>query len=110
MLITDPIGTPDLARFRLVDLFTACTHPLVKDSIITNPDRPLQVVTATVAFGMRLNCPNVQHIIHWGAPNDIESYIQETGRAGCDGSTASVIFYSIPHPSNKFQDDTIRVL
>ncbi len=30
--VTDPIGAPDMARFRLVDLFTACTHSPVKDS------------------------------------------------------------------------------
>ena len=42
---------------------------------------------------MGLNCPNVRRIIHWGPPSDIESYIQETGRAGRDGDTAHASLY-----------------
>ena len=51
----DPIGAPDLVRFRLVDMFTACTYPSVKDAILKafiNPDGILRLVVATVAFGM----------------------------------------------------------
>ena len=50
---------------------------------------PLCVVIATVAFGMGLDSPNVRKVTHWGASSDIESYIQETGRAGMDGSVIS---------------------
>ena len=64
----EPIGTPDIACFRLVDTFTACTEKNVKDNIIHNSsqtDFPLCVVMATVAFGMGLNSPNIRHIIYW---------------------------------------------
>ena len=76
-----PIGAPDVARFRLVGMFTACTEKKqnVKDTIIHNfvqTDSPLCVVIATVAFGMGLDSPNVRRIIHWEPPADIESYMQ----------------------------------
>ena len=48
----------------------------------TLPGSRLRVVIATIAFGMGLDCPNVRKIIHIGAPEDVESYLQQTGRAG----------------------------
>ena len=55
----------------------------------------LRVVIATIAFGMGLDCPNVRRIIHWGPSNDVEAYIQETGRAGRDGESAEALLYTI---------------
>ena len=37
--------------------------------------------------------PNVRQVIHWGPPDDIEMYVQETGRAGCDGLPACAVMY-----------------
>ena len=60
----------------------------------TNLNGRIRVVVATVAFGIGLDCPNVR-IIHWGPPSDIESYIQEIGRAGrYEGKAIFTLYYS----------------
>uniref|UniRef100_A0A1X7TUQ3 DNA 3'-5' helicase n=1 Tax=Amphimedon queenslandica TaxID=400682 RepID=A0A1X7TUQ3_AMPQE len=82
---TNPRGTlSDVVEARLVDMFFKGTDEDIKKKIIASFTKSsnLQIVICTEAFGMGINCHNVQLVIHYSVPSDPETYNQQIGRAG----------------------------
>ena len=81
-------GLSDQVRAKNQELF-------IKDEV--------QIIVATIAFGMGINKPNVRYVINYDLPKSIEEYYQEIGRAGRDGLPSSALLLYTPADIRKIR-------
>ena len=92
----------DKSHLRLCEKYDGSTSSKNQEHVVksfTQLDGVVRVVVCTVAFGMGLDSPNVHTVIHWGAPRQVDMYVQETGRGGRDGHLTNARLYFTPRSS-----------
>ena len=109
MYFTFPPNFPDFHQFRVVEMFTRASSIEMKEKVLHSfcaSGSIVRIILATTAFGMGINCHDIRKIIHWGPPNTLEQYVQESGQAGRDNlPSEACILYGSP---GRHVDDNVK--
>lgn len=81
-------------KFVACDFYHAGLSDIVRESIVKKfIKNEINIIVATIAFGMGIDKPDIRYVINYGAPKNLEEYYQEIGRAGRDGLPAKTVLY-----------------
>ena len=79
---------------RLVAMYHSGTSPSIQEHVLQSlkdPNGKVRIVIATNALGMGVDIKGLYNVINYGPPSDLESYVQEMGRAGRDGKNSEAL-------------------
>ena len=79
----------------VLEMLHSCTPASNKENNLQSFQREqgsVRILVATIAFGMGVDCKEVYRTVHFGPAKNVESYMQESGRAGRDGNRSTACF------------------
>ena len=91
---------------RIAEIYTRGSTVFMKETILNHfvkPNSTIRIVIATIAFGMGLDIPDIHQIIHVGLSNEIELYVQESGRGGRDGQLTKAILLKMNYTHSSIE-------
>ena len=94
--LTEPPGIRPTVGVCLVDVFTSVSTNEMREVLlkeICKPNTTLRLLIATTAFGLGVDCPDIERVVNYGSPRTLEELVQESGRAGRDGRQAEAVLY-----------------
>lgn len=113
-LCGDVFSAFKMEKCQNTDMYHSKTNETVKENIrqdMQDANGKIRVLIATNAAGMGVNFKDVNNIIHFGPPKDMDSFVQQLGRAGRDGSqTAMALLLFHSRQCRKLDDDMKRYI